>query len=190
VISVNRSIPGRFSDHQTNLLKTFADQALIAIENVRLFNETREALERQTATAEVLRVISSSPTDTQPVFDAIAASALRLFGGYSVTVSLVQGDQIREGRRRGHGTRAPSWCKGVSQTPRPRDHHWTNNSRLQGAACHRTRKRPDQPQRARELNMAVGAPRAPRCADDPRRQGDRRNHGRAQSVRRVSRTSR
>jgi GAF domain-containing protein len=88
MIGPTRAEPGPFTDHHVQLLQTFADQAVIAIENARLFNETKEALERQTATADILKVIASSPSDTQPVFDAIAESANRLLGGFSSTVFL------------------------------------------------------------------------------------------------------
>ena len=92
VIATNRRTPGPFSAHDVQLLQTFADQAVIAIENVRLFNETQEALERQTATADILKVIASSPSDVQPVFDAIAHSAKRLIGGFSTAVHRVIDD--------------------------------------------------------------------------------------------------
>jgi len=84
-----------FTAEELAVQQTFADQAAIAIENARLFNETREALERQTATAEILKVIASSPSDVQPVFEAIAASANRLIGGFSATVMLFVGDALQ-----------------------------------------------------------------------------------------------
>jgi two-component system, NtrC family, sensor kinase len=76
IVFRDRLLP--FTDDELTLQQSFADQAVIAIENARLFNETKETLERQTATSEILRVISQSPTDVQPVFDAIVQTAVRL----------------------------------------------------------------------------------------------------------------
>ena len=107
-IMVARSSPGRFADAQVALLKTFADQAVIAIGNVRLFTELQdknqaltqahaqvtEALEQQTATSDILRVISSSPTEVQPVFDAIARNAARLCEAFDATIFRRDGDRL------------------------------------------------------------------------------------------------
>jgi signal transduction histidine kinase len=84
-----------FSAKQIALVKTFADQAAIAIENVRLFNETKEALEQQTAVAEILRAISSSPTDVKPVLDTIADRALHLCDAAAASIYLTDGNLLR-----------------------------------------------------------------------------------------------
>ena len=95
VFVLTRDEVNPFNEKQIELVTTFANQAVIAIENVRLFNETKETLERQTATAEILGAISGSPTDTQPVFDAIVQSGLKLFPGAATTIVLPDGDQMR-----------------------------------------------------------------------------------------------
>jgi GAF domain-containing protein len=84
-----------FSDKQIALLKTFADQAVIAIENVRLFQELTESLEQQTATSEILGVIASSPTEIQPVMDTIAENAARVCGASDAVIRLVEGSVLR-----------------------------------------------------------------------------------------------
>ena len=84
-----------FNEKQISLLQTFADQAVIAVENTRLFNETREALERQTATADILKVIASSPDDVQPVFEAIVQTGLSLFPSSAVMLVLADDGIVR-----------------------------------------------------------------------------------------------
>jgi GAF domain-containing protein/DNA-binding response OmpR family regulator len=98
-LTVARRTPGPLTDKQRAVLKTFADQAVIAIENTRLLNELRqrttdlgEALEQQTATSEVLQVISSSPGELEPVFQAMLANAVRICEGKFGTLYLYDGD--------------------------------------------------------------------------------------------------
>src|SRR5215831_81954 len=108
VILIRRFQVQPFTEQQIALLRTFADQAVIAIENVRLFTELQEknqaltrahaqvteALDQQTATSEILRAISSSPTDIQPIFDTIAQSATRVCGGLFSSVYRFDGTLV------------------------------------------------------------------------------------------------
>src|SRR5262249_56548927 len=93
-IGIHRREVRPFTEAHIKLVATFADQAVIAIENVRLFQELTEALEQQTATSEILRVIASSPTDIQPVLDVVAESAARLCEATNAVIYRVDGDAI------------------------------------------------------------------------------------------------
>jgi signal transduction histidine kinase len=115
-IIVHRGATGWFRDEQVSLLKTFADQAVIAIENVRLFKELAarnaeitEALEQQTATSEILRVISRSPTDIQPVFDAILENATRLCDAHMAILRLYDGQRLRRAAQHGFTPELARW---------------------------------------------------------------------------------
>jgi signal transduction histidine kinase len=125
-LSVWRPEPKPFTDKQIALLKTFADQAVIAIENVRLFKELgarntdlTEALEQQTATSEILRVISQSQTDVQPVFDTIVQSAARLCDAVQSNLQLFDGEDMH--LVAGHNMPPEFWDLTRRQYPRRLD---------------------------------------------------------------------
>jgi two-component system NtrC family sensor kinase len=126
-IGVSRIEPGLFSDKEVGLLQTFADQAVIAIRNVRLFDEVQarshelsESLEQQTATSEVLGVISSSPSELEPVFQAMLANAARLCEAKFGTLYLHEGDAFRVGAM--HNA-PPAFAEDRRREPVFRPHH-------------------------------------------------------------------
>src|SRR5205814_5975016 len=101
IIGVTRVLPGNFADHHVQLLRTFSDQAVIAIENVRLFEEVQaktrdltESLQQQTATADVLKVISRSAFDLETVMNTLARSASELCGADMSGLFLRENDQL------------------------------------------------------------------------------------------------
>jgi PAS domain S-box-containing protein len=114
-IAIARQKAGPLAERQVALLRTFADEAVIAIENVRNFNDTREALAQQTATAEILTVMSNSTTNVQPVFDAIVRNVQRLFGTRFAVLQLVRGGQLELVAFDGQ----PGFKKITAEFPRP-----------------------------------------------------------------------
>src|SRR5262249_53971323 len=138
-ISVTGAEPAMFTERQIAMLQTFADQAVIAIENTRLFNELErrnrdltESLEQQTATSEILRVISQSQRDVQPVFEAIATNARRLCRAMAGSVSTFDGEAVHHAAGDGYSQealdvirathpRAPDRCGAVGRAVLTRD---------------------------------------------------------------------
>jgi hypothetical protein len=96
-ISIYRQEVRPFTEKQIELVTNFANQAVIAIENTRLLNELRESLQQQTATSDVLQVISSSPGELEPVFQTMLANATRICGAKFAIVWLREGDAFRCG---------------------------------------------------------------------------------------------
>jgi two-component system, NtrC family, sensor kinase len=133
-LNVIRRHPGPLSDKQRELLRTFANQAVIAIENTRLFNELRESLQQQTATAEVLKVISSSPGELAPVFDAILGNATRIceakFGTLTQVVDCIPSLMFQL------GVPAPLEKYWRRESPKPSPHNAISRVITTGKAVH------------------------------------------------------
>ncbi len=156
-ISVYGDVARPFPDTQVELLKTFADQAVIAIENVRLFNETKEALDRQTATADILKVISSSPTDVQPIFEAIVESAMQLCNPVYSTAVRLEGELIHLVAHRNWSGEGLAMARRLFPMPLNQDHltaHAIRESRI--IHLYNMQSDPAVPASSRELAIAQG----------------------------------
>jgi len=161
IIFVGGAAPERFSDQRVELLKTFADQAVIAIQNVRLFTEVQErnhalteSLEQQTATADILKVISSSPTDVQPVFDTIVESAVRLCDGlYSAAIRL-DGDQLHLVGQYNWSGEGLAMARRLFPMPLSRD-HVTARAVREARTIHLQRMQDDETVAASSRNLAI-----------------------------------
>ena len=185
VIVVRRTEVQPFTDKQVELVTTFADQAVIAIENVRLFQELEgrnkdltESLEQQTATSEILKVISSSPTDVQPVFDTIAANSLRLCVARWSAVYPVRRPVIELVSL--HGLTDPAGIEALRRAfPRPPSRAGaTDRAILARTIVHVRDVREDPEYQWHELAQSGGLSKPAVCPDAPRGAAHRGDHSR------------
>ncbi len=123
-ISIYRQEVRAFTDKQVELVQNFAAQAVIAIENARLLSELRESLAQQTASADVLRIISSSPGDLDPVFAAILDKALHLCDAAFGFVATYDGKQFKRAAQREVPDALAAYLGAGMDQPRPGDAHW------------------------------------------------------------------
>src|SRR5690242_7902771 len=161
-IQLRRTSNQRFTDRQVVLLQTFADQAVIAIENVRLFKELEvrnraltETLEQQTATGEILRVISSSPTDVQPVFDTIVRSVVRLCDGLFSALFRYDGELIHQVAQHNFTAEGLEEVRRIYPV-RPTRDHGSGRTILERAVVHIPDVEQDPEYRHHGLTRAVG----------------------------------
>src|SRR5262249_22095154 len=135
-IAIYREEVRPFTDNQIELVKNFAAQGVIAIENARLLSELRESLQRQTATSDVLKVISSSVSDLNPVFEIIGQRAERLCDAEISVISMVDGDVIRLASINGVTKEGVEAVRGAFYPMQPSDETVTARTIRSGTICH------------------------------------------------------
>ena len=167
----------RFTDKQIDLVTTFADQAVIAIQNVRLFQELQqrnrdltEALEQQTATSEVLRVIASSPTELQPVLDTVIANAVTLAGAKQGHIRQLDGELLRVVT---HYNESPEQIALLRENPVHFLKSLSQRAVLEGKPVHSLDAQADPD--SSSVTSILGA-RTLNCAAAQRENGDRKCH--------------
>jgi GAF domain-containing protein len=157
VIRVGRAEPGGFTEREVRLVEGFADQAAIAFENARLFNETKEALERQTSISDVLQTIGRSAFDLQPVLDTVVERAVKLCDAREGSISTLEDDVYRTRAYWSAGSLPPAYIDFMRQEVRtPGRGSLTGRTALEGRVVHITDVLEDPEYTATDMQQAAG----------------------------------